>query len=124
MNKLENFLLAMIPMILYFTCVYIEVKAMNKNKIDIFYKENILLVLMNSFTFLLAVGVFCYGVHNFIYSILINEETVEFYGMFLACILSSLAYIVGYIRKRIYAFILPKNKLRFWKYSMIYSEEK
>ena len=124
MNKLENFLLLMLPMILYFTCVYIEVKAMNKNKIDIFYKENILLVLMNSFTFLLAVGVFCYGVHNFIYSILINEETVEFYGMFLACILSSLAYIVGYIRKRIYAFILPKNKLRFWKYSMIYSEEK
>lgn len=124
MNKSENFLLVMLPMILYFTCVYIEVKAMNKNKIDIFYKENILLVLMNSFTFLLAVGVFCYGVHNFIYSILINEETVEFYGMFLACILSSLAYIVGYIRKRIYAFILPKNKLRFWKYSMIYSEEK
>ena len=124
MNKLENFLLLMLPMILYFTCVYIEVKAMNKNKIDIFYKENILLVLMNSFTFLLPVGVFCYGVHNFIYSILINEETVEFYGMFLACILSSLAYIVGYIRKRIYAFILPKNKLRFWKYSMIYSEEK
>ena len=124
MNKSENFLLVMLPMILYFTCVYIEVKAMNKNKIDIFYKENILLVLMNSFTFLLAVGVFCYGVHNFIYSILINEETVEFYRMFLACILSSLAYIVGYIRKRIYAFILPKNKLRFWKYSMIYSEEK
>ena len=124
MNKSENFLLVMLPMILYFTCVYIEVKAMNKNKIDIFYKENILLVLMNSFTFLLAVGVFCYGVHNFIYSILINEETVEFYGMFLAYILSSLAYIVGYIRKRIYAFILPKNKLRFWKYSMIYSEEK
>lgn len=124
MNKLENFLSVMLPMILYFTCVYIEVKAMNKNKIDIFYKENILLVLMNSFTFLLAVGVFCYGVHNFIYSILINEETVEFYGMFLAYILSSLAYIVGYIRKRIYAFILPKNKLRFWKYSMIYSEEK
>ena len=124
MNKLENFLLLMLPMILYFTCVYIEVKAMNKNKIDIFYKENILLVLMNSFTFLLAVGVFCYGVHNFIYSILINEEIVEFYGMFLAYILSSLAYIVGYIRKRIYAFILPKNKLRFWKYSMIYSEEK
>ena len=124
MNKLENFLSVMLPMILYFTCVYIEVKAMNKNKIDIFYKENILLVLMNSFTFLLAVGVFCYGVHNFIYSILINEETVEFYGMFLACILSSLAYIVGYIRKRIYAFILPKNRLRFLKYSMIYSEEK
>lgn len=124
MNKLENFLSVMLPMILYFTCVYIEVKAMNKNKIDIFYKENILLVLMNSFTFLLAVGVFCYGVHNFIYSILINEETVEFYGMFLAYILSSLAYIVGYIRKRIYAFILPKNRLRFWKYSMIYSEEK
>ena len=124
MNKSENFLLVMLPMILYFTCVYIEVKAMNKNKIDIFYKENILLVLMNSFTFLLAVGVFCYGVHNFIYSILINEETVEFYGMFLACILSSLAYIVGYIRKRIYAFILPKNRLRFLKYSMIYSEEK
>lgn len=124
MNKLENFLSVMLPMILYFTCVYIEVKAMNKNKIDIFYKENILLVLMNSFTFLLAVGVFCYGVHNFIYSILINEETVEFYGMFLAYILSSLAYIVGYIRKRIYAFILPKNRLRFLKYSMIYSEEK
>ena len=124
MNKSENFLLVMLPMILYFTCVYIEVKAMNKNKIDIFYKENILLVLMNSFTFLLAVGVFCYGVHNFIYSILINEETVEFYGMFLAYILSSLAYIVGYIRKRIYAFILPKNRLRFLKYSMIYSEEK
>lgn len=124
MNKLENFLLVMLPMILYFTCVYIEVKAMNKNKIDIFYKENILLVIMNSFTFLLAVGVFCYGVHNFIYSILINEETVEFYGMFLAYILSSLAYIVGYIRKRIYAFISPKNRLRFWKYSMIYREEK
>ena len=124
MNKLENFLLLMLPMILYFTCVYIEVKAMNKNKIDIFYKENILLVIMNSFTFLLAVGVFCYGVHNFIYSILINEEIVEFYGMFLAYILSSLAYIVGYIRKRIYAFILPKNRLRFLKYSMIYSEEK
>lgn len=124
MNKLENFLLLMLPMILYFTCVYIEVKAMNKNKIDIFYKENILLVIMNSFTFLLAVGVFCYGVHNFIYSILINEETVEFYGMFLAYILSSLAYIVGYIRKRIYAFISPKNRLRFWKYSMIYREEK
>lgn len=124
MNKLENFLLVMLPMILYFTCVYIEVKAMNKNKIDIFYKENILLVIMNSFTFLLAVGVFCYGVHNFIYSILINEEIVEFYGMFLAYILSSLAYIVGYIRKRIYAFISPKNRLRFWKYSMIYREEK
>ena len=124
MNKSENFLLVMLPMILYFTCVYIEVKAMNKNKIDIFYKENILLVIMNSFTFLLAVGVFCYGVHNFIYSILINEETVEFYGMFLAYILSSLAYIVGYIRKRIYAFISPKNRLRFWKYSMIYREEK
>ena len=124
MNKSENFLLVMLPMILYFTCVYIEVKAMNKNKIDIFYKENILLVIMNSFTFLLAVGVFCYGVHNFIYSILINEEIVEFYGMFLAYILSSLAYIVGYIRKRIYAFISPKNRLRFWKYSMIYREEK
>lgn len=123
MNKSENFLLVMLPMILYFTCVYIEVKAMNKNKIDIFYKENILLVLMNSFTFLLAVGVFCYGVHNFIYSILINEETVEFYGMFLACILSSLAYIVGYIRKRIYAFILPKNKLSFLGFSSIYNKE-
>lgn len=122
MNESEN-IFAVILGIIYFICVFIEIKSLKRNKIDIFYKENFLLVLITSFAFPLAVFVFSYGFYNFKNVILNDTENIEFCGLFLTYILGSLAYIVGYIRKRIYAFILPKNKLSFLGFSSIYNKE-
>lgn len=123
MNEAEN-IFGVIIGILYFICVYIEIKSMKRNKIDIFYKNNFLLVLIASFGFPFAIFVFSYGLYNLIDIILNNEENIGFYGWFLIYILGSLTYIVGYIRKRIYAFISPKNKLSFLGFSTIYDKEK
>lgn len=123
MNEYEDILGAIVG-ILYFICVFIEIKAMKRNKIDILYKNNFLLVFIVPSVFILAVFVFAYGSYNLKEIILNNKENTEFYGFFLTYIFGSLAYIVGYIRKRIYAFILPKNKLSFLGFSTIYDKEK
>ena len=122
MKESENIFGAIIG-ITYFICVFIEIKSLKRNKINIFYKNNFLLILITSFAFPLAVLVFSYGFHSLKDVILNNEEQIGLYGLFLTYILGSLAYIVGYIRKRIYAFISPKNKLSFLGFSTIYDKE-
>ena len=122
MNESENIFGAILG-IIYSICVFIEIKSLKRNKINIFYKNNFLLILITSFTFPLAVLVFSYGFHNLKDVILNNEEQIGLYGLFFTYILGSLAYIVGYIRKRIYAFISPKNKLSFLGFSTIYDKE-
>ena len=123
MNESEN-IFGVILGIIYFICVFIEIKSLKRYKINIFYKQNFLLVLITSFVFPLAVFIFAYGYDNLKDVILHNEENIGLYGLFLTYILGSLAYIVGYIRKRIYAFISPKNKLSFLGFSTIYDKEK
>ena len=122
MNESETIFGAILG-IIYFICVFIEIKSLKRNKINIFYKNNFLLILITSFAFPLAVLVFSYGFHNLKDVILNNEEQIGLYGLFFTYILGSLAYIVGYIRKRIYAFISPKNKLSFLGFSTIYDKE-
>lgn len=122
MNESEN-IFAGILGIIYLICVFIEIKSMKKNKIDIFYKNNFLLVLIASCVFPFALFVFAYGFYNFINIILTHQE-IEFCGLFLTYIFGSLAYIVGYIRKKIYTFISPQNKLSFLGFSTIYDKEK
>lgn len=122
MNESETIFGAILG-IIYFICVFIEIKPLKRNKINIFYKNNFLLILITSFAFPLAVLVFSYGFHNLKDVILNNEEQIGLYGLFFTYILGSLAYIVGYIRKRIYAFISQKNKLSFLGFSTIYDKE-
>lgn len=123
MKESENIFGAIIG-ITYFICVFIEIKSLKRNKINIFYKNNFFLVLITSFAFPLAVFVFSYGFHNLKDVILNNEKNIGLYGLFLTYILGALAYMIGYIRKRIYAFISPKNKLSFLGFSTIYDKEK
>ena len=123
MKESENIFGAIIG-ITYFICVFIEIKSLKRNKINIFYKNNFFLVLITSFVFPLAVFVFSYGFHNLKDVILNNEKNIGLYGLFLTYILGALAYMIGYIRKRIYAFISPKNKLSFLGFSTIYDREK
>ena len=123
MKESENIFGAIIG-ITYFICVFIEIKSLKRNKINIFYKNNFFLVLITSFAFPLAVFVFSYGFHNLKDVILNNEKNIGLYGLFLTYILGALAYMIGYIRKRIYAFISPKNKLSFLGFSTIYDREK
>lgn len=123
MKESENIFGAIIE-ITYFICVFIEIKSLKRNKINIFYKNNFFLVLITSFAFPLAVFVFSYGFHNLKDVILNNEKNIGLYGLFLTYILGALAYMIGYIRKRIYAFISLKNKLSFLGFSTIYDKEK
>lgn len=122
MYEFEN-IFAGILGIIYFVCVFIEIKSMKRNKIDISYKDNFLLVLISSCVFPFALFVFAYGFYNLI-NIISTHQDIEFCYLFLTYIFGSLAYIVGYIRKRIYAFISPQNKLSFLGFGTIYSKEK
>ena len=78
MNESEN-IFAGILGIIYLICVFIEIKSMKKNKIDIFYKNNFLLVLIASCVFPFALFVFAYGFYNLINIILTHQE-IEFCG--------------------------------------------
>ena len=59
MNESEN-IFAGILGIIYLICVFIEIKSMKKNKNDIFYKNNFLLVLIASCVFPFVLFVFAY----------------------------------------------------------------
>lgn len=112
-------ILVIILCIIYFICVGIEIKVLKKNKIEIFYKENFSLILLICSTIPLAIVallIFC----NILKDILSDSELVLASGYFLTFIFASLAYIIHYIKSRIYALISSKNKLKILNTKTIY----
>ncbi|MCI8636842.1 MAG: hypothetical protein HFJ36_03140 [Clostridia bacterium] len=115
-------MLMILLIIIYIICVVIEIKALKRNNIDIFYKENFLLVLINAIVFPLAIFSLNFG-YNAVKSISWNnKDEVLFSGYFFTFIFASLAYIIHYIKSKIYAFITRKNKLSFLKLKTIYDK--
>lgn len=111
-----------IMLIIYIICVYIEIKLLKRNNIDIFYKENLLLVLINSIVFPLAIFVLFFGYNAIKDMSWSNKDDVIFSGYFFTFIFASSAYIISYIRGKIYAFISRKNKLSFLGFKTIYDK--
>lgn len=115
-------MIMIVLIIIYIICVVIEIKALKRNNIDIFYKENFLLILINAIVFPLAIFSLLFG-YNAVKSISWdNKEEVLFSGYFFTFIFASLAYIIHYIKSKIYAFITRKNKLSFLNLKTIYDK--
>ena len=109
--------------IIYITCVFIEVKSLKRNKIDIFYKENFLLVLITSVAFPLAIFALFFGC-NVIKNLSWDDKgDIAFSGYFFTIIFASLAYIIHYIKNKIYAFTSRKDKLSFLGIKTIYGKK-
>lgn len=106
----------------YIVCVYIELKVLKRNNIDIFYKENFLLILISSSVFPLAIFALFFGYNAIKDMSWSNKDDVIFSGYIFTFILASLAYIVRYIKSRIYAFISRKNKLSFLGFNTMYNK--
>ena len=108
--------------IVYIICVVIEIKALKRNNIDIFYKENFLLILISSMVVPLAIFALLFG-YNAVKSISWNnKDDILFSGYFFTFIFASLAYIIHYLKSKIYAFIGKKDKLSFLRLKTMYSK--
>lgn len=92
-----------------------------KNKIDIFYKENFAIAIFNSAFFPLSLLVFSFGVEVF-KNIWNNNKEGFIILYFCSFIFISLSYIVGYIKRTIYAFISPENKLSSLEFKKTYEK--
>lgn len=114
----------LILFIVYIICVFIEIKLLKRNNIDIFYKENFLLVLISSGVFPLAIFVLLFG-YNAIRDIFWSNDKYDaiFIGYFFTFLLASLTYLIRYVKSKIYAFISRKNKLSFLGTKTIYDEK-
>ena len=108
--------------IIYIICIFIEIKVLKRNNIDIFYKENFLLVLVSSTVFPLAIFALLFGYNAIKDMSWTNKDDVIFSGYFFTFILASLAYIIHYVKTKIYAFISRKNKLSFLGFKSIYDK--
>lgn len=108
---MNDYILMLILGIIYFICVGIEIKILKKNKIEIFYKENFYLILLTCSKIPLAIVtllIFC----NILQDILSDGEWVLWGSYFFTFIFAAVAYIIHYIKSRIYALISSKNKLK------------
>ena len=108
--------------IIYIICIFIEIKVLKRNNIDIFYKENFLLVLISSTVFPLAIFALFFGYNAIKDMSWTNKDDVIFSGYFFTFILASLAYIIRYVKTKIYAFISRKNKLSFLGFKSMYDK--
>ncbi len=108
--------------IIYFICIFIEIKVLKRNNIDIFYKENFLLVLISSTVFPLAIFALFFGYNAIKDMSWTNKDDVIFSGYLFTFILASLAYIIRYVKTKIYAFISRKNKLSFLGFKSMYDK--
>lgn len=106
--------------ITYIICVFIEIKVLKRNNIDIFYKKNFLLILISSTVFPLSIFALFFGYHAI--KNISWDNNVVFSGYFFTFILASLAYIIRYVKTKIYAFISSKNKLSFFEFKNIYDK--
>lgn len=113
-------ILMLILFIIYVICVFIEITALKKNNINIFYKENFLLILLKSAAFPLGILALIFGCNAISNMAWKDKNDIIMGGYFFTFILASLAYIVYYIKNRIYAFIPRKSKLSFLGYKGIY----
>lgn len=118
---IDDIFMIILP-IVYFICVFIEIKLLKKNNIDIFYKENFLLVLITSTIFPLAIFALLFGYNAIKDMSWSNKDDVIFSGYFFTFILASLAYIIHYIKSKIYAFISKRNKLSFLGFKTFYDK--
>ena len=105
--------------IIYFICIFIEIKVLKRNNIDIFYKENFLLVLISSTVFPLAIFALFFGYNAIKDMSWTNKDDVIFSGYLFTFIL---AYIIRYVKTKIYAFISRKNKLSFLGFKSMYDK--
>lgn len=108
--------------IIYIICIFIEIKVLKRNNIDIFYKENFLLVLVSSTVFPLAIFALIFGYNAIKDMSWTNKDDVIFSAYFFTFILASLAYIIRYVKTKIYAFISRKNKLSFLGFKSMYDK--
>lgn len=106
--------------IIYIICVFIEIKLLKRNKIDIFYKQNLLLVLISSVSFPLAIFALFFGYHAIKNSTWDSKDEIAFNFYLFTFILASLTYIIHDIKRKLYAFISPNNKLSFLGFKTLY----
>lgn len=114
--------LIFILFIIYILCVYTELIVLKRNNISLFYKENFILVLFSSMGFPLALLALVFGytaLNDFSWK---NEDSIILGGYFFTFILAPLAYIIHYIKYKIYGFISKKDKLSFLGFKSIYDK--
>lgn len=112
----------LILFIVYIMGILIELKLLKRNNIDIFYKENFLLVLINSTILPLAIFALFFGYHAIKNMSWSDKNDIIFSGYFFTFIFASLAYIIHYVKIKIYAFISKNNKLSFLVFKTIYDK--
>lgn len=98
--------------VLYIICLYVEWKVLEKEQISLSNKENMLIFFLIPFTLPLALSALIFGIYVII-DIIVRQQRdlLEGIGYFITFVLASLAYIVYYVKKRIYAFIPSESKL-------------
>lgn len=110
-------------LVIYIVCAFIEIKLLKRNKISILYKENLLLVFIMPVTFPLAIFTlffFCNAIKDICWT---DNNDILMSGYYFTFIFASLAYIIAYIKNKIYAFIPNKNKLSIFGIKTIYDKE-
>ena len=119
-----EFFLIIVLFIIYCVTFFIEIKVLNRKKIDIFYKENPMLVFMVPFSLILAICALFLS-YNLIIDMLSNKQSdlKTFFIWIFSLLFASIAYIVQYIKNRIYAFIPNNKKLKIIKKWTIYDKE-
>ena len=118
----DNDIFMLILSIIYIICVFIEIKVLKRNNIDIFYKENFLLILISSTVLPLAIFSVFFGYHAIKDMSCVNKFNIVLCGYFFTFMLASLAYVIRYVKTKIYAFISPENKLSFFEFKNIYDK--
>lgn len=80
------------------------------------------MVLVSSTVFPLAIFALLFGYNAIKDMSWTNKDDVIFSGYFFTFILASLAYIIRYVKIKIYAFISRKNKLSFLGFKSMYDK--
>lgn len=97
-------------------------KIIEKEKIKILYKDNLALVLLMPLTFLLAIFTLYWSL-GATKDFLNTKDDISFSGYFFTFLLASCAYIIYYVKSRIYAFLSKENKLKIYEKNTFYNEE-
>lgn len=97
--------------IIYIICVFLDTRMIIKNKLN--FSNNILLVLVFSTTFPLAISTLFISYEMFLE--FINKNNLVILSISVPLALSSLFYIIKYVKQRIYNLIPNNDKLNSYR---------
>lgn len=109
--------------IIYGICVLIEIIALKRNQIKLFYKENFWLALLISGIFPLAIFSLIFGFRAIQTISLEGADKILITGYFATYVLVAVFYIIYDVRRKIYALLPYRNKWHCEAYKTIYDKE-